>query len=551
MWPGYIALATNEPPPASLRRGGTRRHRRQPAFVVEMVRLLTAGDSLEITADGLRVIPLSVKEVIGRGSAGSRTIAVDYSRSPPCWDASSNSVVLARASELPRDVLLALLDEALVDRLITDVPGTAARLRFSHALVRDALYERLPLGQRMQLHRKVGEALVLQHQANLEPHLTELAHHFFAAAPSGTADKAIEYTCRAGERAGGLLAYEEAARLFVMALTLAEDPEERCELLLVLGEAQARSGDTPASKRSYREAAVLAQAGGLNELLARADSVTEAGSSMALRGTTSTHCRFSRRLSRRSATRRAPCAFSSSRGWRGVPLRDLKFPPERKIALSKGALELARRIGDPTAVAYALDAYIPANESPENTRELLDLSNELLQLATDIGDKERALDAHEHRSNRLLELGQAAEAHAAVEAMDALAEEVRQPVYRWFVEVHRARLALLEGRLSDAEDLINAARSVGERAEAWYTAVAFGLQLYMLRWQQGRLAEVEELARRLVDDYPTYQVWRCVLAHMEVTLGREAAARGRWPPSRKASSEISRSMTNGCSAWVS
>ncbi len=63
------------------------------------------------------------------------------------------------------------------------------------------------------------------------------------------------------------------------------------------------------------------------------------------------------------------------------------------------------------------------------------------------------------------------------------------------------------------------ALSLGERAESWNAAVSFRLQLYILRRHQGRLAEIEEIVRGSVEDYPTYPIWRCVLAHMTAQLG--------------------------------
>jgi hypothetical protein len=55
-------------------------------------------------------------------------------------------------------------------------------------------------------------------------------------------------------------------------------------------------------------------------------------------------------------------------------------------------------------------------------------------------------------------------------------------------------------------------------------AVTFGLQLYALRWTQGRLDEVEELidARQRSTDIPRLA---CVLIHMAAELGHEAESR--------------------------
>ena len=107
------------------------------------------------------------------------------------------------------------------------VPGAPERLRFTHALIRDIVYQSIPAGQRLRLHRRAGEALEAFYQQDLDPHLAELAHHFFEAAPGGDAGKAVSYAERAGRRAIALLAYEEAARLFrgaLAALALGKSP---------------------------------------------------------------------------------------------------------------------------------------------------------------------------------------------------------------------------------------------------------------------------------------------------------------------------------------
>jgi tetratricopeptide (TPR) repeat protein len=59
----------------------------------------------------------------------------------------------------------------------------------------------------------------------------------------------------------------------------------------------------------------------------------------------------------------------------------------------------------------------------------------------------------------------------------------------------------------------------------WNATVVYGLQLYVLRREQGRVEEVEELVRRAAKENPTYPVWRCVLANMLVELGSTTEAR--------------------------
>ena len=146
-------------------------------------------------------------------------------------------------------------------------------MRFSHTLLRDALYEDLPTARRRQLHREVGEALERLYADDPDPQLAELAHHFCAAIPGGDVDKAIDYARRAGERAATLLAYEEGVRLFSLALQVldskgAADGPMRCRLLLALGDSQAREGDLEGAKSTFLEAASVARRERMSEELA-------------------------------------------------------------------------------------------------------------------------------------------------------------------------------------------------------------------------------------------------------------------------------------------
>src|SRR6516225_8830937 len=155
--------------------------------------------------------------------------------------------------------LLDSLEEAIAAGLVAAVPGAPGRLRFSHALIRDTLYEAIPAGQRLRLHQQAGEALEAFYRPDLDPHLAELARHV------GEAGKAVGYAERAGHRALALLAYEEAARLFKMALaafTLARPPgqdQARCRLLLALGDALTKIGEREAAREELLRAAGIAR----------------------------------------------------------------------------------------------------------------------------------------------------------------------------------------------------------------------------------------------------------------------------------------------------
>jgi DNA-binding SARP family transcriptional activator/tetratricopeptide (TPR) repeat protein len=521
----YIESSAGVTPAPRLVEAVHRETEGNPLFVAEVVRLLDSEGRLAGDDAQLR-IPPSVRAVIsrrvGRLSERCQRLLLLASVLGRGFDLQ----VLALLSEHPGDDLLEVLDEAMTERVVGELPGARGRFRFNHALIRDTLYDELTPARRLQLHRRAGEALEAAHADDLEPHLAELAHHFVAAAPAGAEAKALDYATRAGDRATSLLAHEEAVRHYELALTLVDDDHTRCELLLALGEAEARAGDTPASKQAFREAADLAEDGGAPEQVARA-AVGYGGRIIweVSRGEEDHLVPLIERALAALGDGDSALRVRLLTRLAGGPLRDASFSPDRKEALSREALEMARRIGDPDTLAFGLAAYILGHHSPPNTPQLLELARELVETATAAGNKERALDGYEELFDALFELGDLPAAKEAHAKMAELAAELRQPSQDWLVAVYRPTVALLEGRLAEAESLMRDARGLGRRALSWNAEVSFALQLYVLRWEQGRIGELEEMVRRAVGEYPTYPLWRCVLAHMTAELGDRAETR--------------------------
>jgi tetratricopeptide (TPR) repeat protein len=338
------------------------------------------------------------------------------------------------------------------------------------------------------------------------------------------AEKALDYARRAAERSLKLLAYEEAARQFAVGLRVLDgmeppDDAARCDLLLSLGDAYARAGDTPRSKQTYREAARLAEALHLPEKL---------GNAALGYGGRLTWDAFRDDEHLASLLERALAALGDDDSnlrvrllarLAGGPLRDSTADPERRRSLGADALGMARRIGDPSTLADALSGYINSHLSPDFPPRQLELATELVEAATKAGDLERAVEGYQYHVESSIELGDLASAHADLGAMTKLAEELRQPAQAWLIALVRAILALLEGRLAEAEHLIADARSVGERVQSWPASVYGSLQLYVLRREQGRLDEIADLVRRAVASNPTYPIWRCVQTNMLSELG--------------------------------
>jgi DNA-binding SARP family transcriptional activator len=502
-----------------------------PLFVGEVVRLLAAEGRLTETPDvGWRLqIPPGVHETIARRLRSLSTECRRLLTIASVLGREFRVEALEKASELPEDELLEALDEAFAARVLAEVPGALDRMRFSHARVRDALYNDLSTVRRARLHLRIAEALEQLYGADSELYVDELAHHFFLAGPGGDIDKTIDYTRRAGDRALVLLAFEEAVRQYELALRAVErretrDDRQTCELYLALGDAHAKAGDMPEAQEAFLAAAELARAARLREHLARAalgyggrfvwgrafdDTRLVPLLEEALVGLPDEDSELRVKLLARLAA---------------GPLRDI-LPAEGRIAMAQEALEMARRLGDPATLAYALEGRYEAYWGPDAIEERLAIADELIEVAQNTGDTERAFAGHDCRFFVVFESGDVRAAQRDHAVATQLAQELRQPAQLWATATRSAHLALFEGRFADAERAIFEALEFGRLAYGANAQVGFDLQLYALRREQGRLEDIVDNVARAVEEYPDYPLWRFVRADVFAELDRRDEAR--------------------------
>jgi tetratricopeptide (TPR) repeat protein len=500
-----------------------------PLFVGEVVRLLFAEGALRDGVGAARVpIPDTVRDVIVRRLAhlAERTREILVLASVVGREFSIE--IVRRLGEASTAEVLQALDEAAEARIVIDAPSGLGRLRFSHALVRDALYDGIPPVRRYDLHARAADALEALHAEDLQPHLTEIAHHAFAAAPSGAVRRAVDLARRAGDRAARLVAYEEAVRLYGMALEAAAlEPEPdrglRLQVLLALGDARMKAGDDDGARATFLDAADVARE--LNDPAALAEAALGYGGRFVwVRAGSDPH--LIPLLEEALAT--LPPDDSPLRVRLLARLAGairIDSSPELWAARSAEAVEMARRLGDKPSLAYALPSRYAAIWGPDNTEELRDIAEESLRVARELRDPERELESQLIRHTAYLILGDIGAARAALDAADLLAEDLKQVIHRWYVASYRTIAALFEGQLDDAERMIEDTRRLGERAQHLDPSVAYRLQLFQLRLEQGRVDEMEPLLRRSIDEYPWYPLFRCALAYLQAAVGREREAR--------------------------
>jgi tetratricopeptide (TPR) repeat protein len=418
------------------------------------------------------------------------------------------------------------IEEATAAGLLTDVGH--GEYGFAHALVREAVYQRLTSGRRSRLHRRIGEAL----EADVSAARVEaLAHHFAKAAADGQELKAARYAIAAARDAMQRLGYEEAVShcrrgLEALARTASQFPRERGELLVTLGEAWWSIGDVEAAQQVCLEASELAESLGDPLLLAQA-ALVFAGPLWI--PSSDEAARPSVELLESALAGLAPDQLRSALGARVMARLSACLVPgdadARRTSLSARGLEIAREIGDAATLANALAMRHWVSAGPDNVEDQLAIASELAAVAQSLGDRRQELEARVWVLDHQLERANADGVRRELAVLQRLAENLDDRRARWILIIATGRQAHLAGRLEEFEALAHQGLASSIQGEDESATQIFGGQMIALRREQQRLDEVVETLERFVGDFPAVVVWRSTLAYVYAELGRHAQAR--------------------------
>lgn len=327
--------------------------------------------------------------------------------------------MLAALSGLGVGRVLDILDATRILGLVDEV--ALGRWAFAHGQVREALYDDLSASKRVELHRRAGETLEREVGEDRRPHPAELAHHFFEAARAGDVSKAVRYCTQAGDAAMTAFAYEEATRQYsraleALALTKPTGEHQRYELLVALGEAERRGGRFPEAGELYRRALKEARALSSPELLARA-AVGYTGLPESAVDET-----------RASVVQEAEAALpdeDSALKARLLLAGATTFDGDVGRQRSRRALEMARRVGDPTTLREVLLRWHLLNQDSDLLEERGAVAEELVRLAREAGDRERLAVGRQWRAWDLCEAADNDGMRAELELARQEADELR------------------------------------------------------------------------------------------------------------------------------
>lgn len=434
-----------------------------PLFVREVVRHLAETGGLEAGTGLGHAVPESVKDITQQRVSRLPDPAPRLLSLASVIGREFDLDVLIRVSQLSEDEVVEALETAVAARIVDEIPRAIDRYGFSHALVRDAMYEGLSATRRTRLHRTVAETIEALHADDVAPHAAELAYHLSEAGPA-SAPQALRYSRQAAEHAIAQLAFEEAATHQERALRAldtsgADDPEQRMDILLGLGDALSMGGQAAAASDAYRRALEIARARSLPTGVARAalgiatqwtetgevDEERVAALEEALAGLPSDELMLRARVLGALAT---------------AVYHD-PTTAERREALTAEAVEIARECGAPTVIANALIARNFAVWGPDTPTDLEENAAEVVRLGEESGDAETILSGLTWVKIGAIRRSNLDDYEAALERYDTVAHSSRLARHVWYAMTRRATLAILRGRLDEGAMLSRAAFAAG------------------------------------------------------------------------------------------
>ena len=465
------------------------------------------GPGLLAGISGAAGNPLFVTELLGAlaqegaiDTAGGRAEVAEVTLPPTL-----RLTILRRLSFLPGDTLQALRAASILGSsfTVTELSVTMARpalelsvvlaegiagrvleeygavIRFRHDLIRDAIYEDLPLSVRRGLHREAGRRL-----ARTGAPALQVAEQLARGAGQGDAE-AIGWLTRAAreaaarspdvaadllERAAGLMAPADPGRDRLLA--------ERASSLMVSG----RNADALAACRSLLDRDLDPQVDGpVRICLGRAllaqgqvrdalQELEQAGSSPALPG----------------AERAAARAWA---GFARMSLGDL----DGAAASAEQARSAAAAAADHLTVSVAMTTLARVSESRGHLRDALQITDEAMHLADESpGRLGHRYPIRATRGHILIELGRPEEARSALGAGMRISEEIG---VRWPLLLYQGFLALERFITGEWDDAIAELEASFELADEIQTVVAraHGI-LSLISLHRNDLSRAEEAA---------------------------------------------------------
>lgn len=482
----------------------------------------TASADLNVDEIGL---PESVRDVVGRrlnrlsaDAARALTVAAVIG---PTFDVALLELI-PDAGDSP-DALLDALDEAEGAGLVQG--ADRGEYSFDHSLIRHTLLSGLTSARRARLHRRIGEAL--ESRPDVDEHVDALAYHFGEAVGGADIAKAVDYAIRAATQALDQLAHEEALTridrgLHALELDGRPDLARQADLWLLRAQAlQDGPGEDPDGvvDALERAAAAARSTDSIEQLVRAAELMAE--ETVFGAGTAPAVPLCEEVLARVGDDR--PELRARTLGALVYARATMESSSASLAEMAATAADAGRAIGDAHTRSRALVAQGVVLFASADVDALSAVGAELVEVASERPEAWIVSWGHRFVGQACLQRGDLAGFIAAHGELSRLGRERRHTTAAGWAAAWDGMRAMLDGRLDEAEAHTVAIVELGGSHVNY--ANAFTAQLFYLRREQGRLAEILPALLDAVAANPGILGFRVALATTYAALGQLDAAR--------------------------
>lgn len=455
---------------------------------------------------GLAPLPVATRELIGIAAVIGRSFDLP---------------LLRQAAGLTSQECLERLAPAIKTGFVRE--SGLGRYLFSHAMVQETAYGDLTIERRSSWHQRVGDAL---ESLSGTPSVAQLGHHFLHAARVAGPTKAMHYQKLAAREAKSRLAYEDAIAHYERAIGVLglqagrEHLESHVGLLLELAEARRAAGRYAHAIETFIEAAAEAR---------KLDDVESMARAIVGYGETQTQVLDPQlNVLTTEVLERLPDEDSIWRarllGRHAVALNFVPSAWSEREAMSRKALEMARRLGDETTIAYTSNARRWCMSAELDVRELMAMSSEAVERALAIGNASLANESRIWKIADHLQLEERDEFVRERELHSAVTERLREPWHRMVDLRFSAMWAIAQGEFAAGERFVDEAFDAGMAASDGMVEIIRCSQRIALYRDTSRFESLLEFVNFVIQILPAEYSAISVSALIHAEAGRRADA---------------------------
>jgi class 3 adenylate cyclase/tetratricopeptide (TPR) repeat protein len=499
-----------------------------PLFVEELTRsILESGTSMHENIEIPDSLQGSLMARLDRLPAASKEVAQIASVIGREFDRG----LLAEVAVLGGSALDEALRQLQTAQLVVRGGMSHQTLLFRHALIQDTAYQSLLSRKRRNYHQSIADAIVKYHPDIVATQPELVARHYNEAQRT---ELALPFWNKAGDRALERSANYEAVDHFSNALAiveaLPEGPDRDRQMLaarLRLADAMREAGRAVAAITHFYIATEQARAAADVPSFVRAalgydDALFIAG--VPLKPSIATLTEAKSLVGPDDDRRR--CLILTRLARAHLLLGESK----KSASFDQQATVLARRLDDRESLFYLLvNRHMvprPIGYPQEIQGRLVEL-DELIELSQGSKDDEARVRAHALNIYISAELGERSRVNGSVATLVELGDSRQRLNAQWVARHGEAMLAILDGNFQTAEKLAQQGLELGHQAHGEQVEGLYGVQMFSIRREQGRLAEVAPVIKRLIDDNPSETTWLPGFALIAAELGFEEPARRR------------------------